>query len=172
MGSVKASPPHDVRAHLLELVKGFDTGFLVTHSTEGLHGRPMGVAQVTSDGVLYFSTAISDPKSCELAADSHAAVYFQGKTQWVALAGTAIVYRDPVLVDKLWNDSWKLWFPKGKDDADLGFVRFTPAHGEYWDNRGRHGVRFVIEAAKALVQRREPDLESIDEHARVTLPPH
>jgi general stress protein 26 len=159
----------DRREHLLELMKDFDTVFLVTQAVDGPHGRPMSVAQVTDDGLLYFPSGYSDPKTSELAADSHAGVYMQGKTRWVALAGTATVVKDRALVDKLWNEGWKLWFPRGKDDPDLAFVRFDPASGEYWDNSGKRGVRFVIEAAKAYLQHREPDAESMDEHAKVRL---
>jgi general stress protein 26 len=150
-------------------MKDFDTVFLVTEASEGLHGRPMSAAEITEDGTIYFPTNFSDPKSLELAADSHAGVYMQGKTRWVAVSGTATVVKDRARVERLWNESWKLWFPKGKDDADLAFVRFVPTSGEYWDNSGRSSVRFVIEAAKAFVQRREPDTESIDEHAKVRL---
>jgi general stress protein 26 len=172
MGTARTGRTDDEhRAHLLELVRGFDTGFLVTHSDEGQHGRPMGVARVSGDGKLFFCTAICDPKSRELAADSSAGVYFQGRTRWIALAGHALVFRDPFLVDELWKDSWKLWFPRGKDDCDLGFVRFEPTRGEYWDQSGRHSVRFALEAARARLHHRAPDVEAIDEHARVTLAP-
>jgi general stress protein 26 len=158
------------RSHLLSLLHGFDTAMLATRTVGGgVRGRPMGFAEVQDDGKMLFSSSLDDPKVAELQADPHVAVLMQGKTQWISISGTARIVRDRSLIDRLWSDSWKLWFPEGKTDPMLCIIVVDPTEGEYWDNSGTHGVRFAIEAAKAYLHGRTPDARKMDENAKVRL---
>lgn len=158
------------RDHLLSLLHGFDTAMLATRtSAGGLRGRPMGFAEIQEDGKMLFSASLDDPKIAELQASPQVALLMQGKTQWVSVSGKASVVRDRALIERLWSDTWKLWFPKGKNDPMLCIIVVDPTEGEYWDNSGAHGVRFAIEAAKAYLHGRTPDASKMDENAKVRL---
>ena len=48
-----------------------------------------------------------------------------------------------------------MWFPEGKDDPDLCLIEFHPSEGEYWDERGALGAKFIVDAAKAYLSGEE-----------------
>lgn len=157
------------QAHLFEVVKEFETAMLVTRTPEGrLRARPMALAEARSDGELYFVTGADSPKVHELEADPQVNVTFQGKTRYASISGVARVVRDRALLDRLWRESWKVWFPQGKDDPSLCLLAVRPEEGEYWDHFGVKGLRLLVEAARAYVQGRTPTLDQ-DQHAKVAL---
>ncbi len=159
------------REHLLALLKGFDTAMLATRTPNGtIRARPMGLAEVTDDGRVHVVAGLDDPKVAEIEADANVGLFMQGRTQWVSISGTAYVVRDRALIHRLWSEVWRVWNPGGKDDPNLCLIAVEPIEGEYWDNAGARGVRFLLEAAKAYLGGTTPDA-SIDENAKVTLGP-
>lgn len=157
------------RERFYEIIKGFSSGMLVTRAPEGqLRSRPMSLAEVEDGGALYFVTGLDTPKVRELEADAHVNVALQGKTQFASLSGHAEVVRDRAAIERLWSESWRVWFPEGKDDPALCLLRVHPVEGEYWDNAGAKGLRYLFEAAKAYVQGKTPETEK-EQNARVQL---
>jgi general stress protein 26 len=135
----------------------FDTAMLVTRTHDGeLRARPLTVATAQDDGYLYFSTSVESPKVAEITEDQHVAVTFQDSKRYVSLTGTARLSRDRALIDRLWSEAWKVWFPKGKDDPTLAILIVAPIAGEYWDNAGTKGLRYAFEAAKAYATGTKP----------------
>jgi general stress protein 26 len=63
-----------------------------------------------------------------------------------------VLSQDRAEIDRLWNESWQIWFPKGKQDPDLVLLRVQVESGEFWDLSGTNGVRFLWAAAKAYFQ--------------------
>lgn len=163
-----ATPPD---AHLRELLAEFGTAMLVTRTAEGqLRGRPMAVAGVDPDGTLWFASDRRSGKVEELARDSHAAVTMQSGSKYVSLSGTAAVVDDRAKVAELWKPAFQVWFPGGKDDPRLILLRLRGEAGEYWDNSGTGGVKYLIEAGKALVAETRPDVDDDPKvHGRVEL---
>lgn len=156
------------REHLMSMLKGFDVGILTTQTGQGeIRGRPMALAQVTEGGTVYLATSISSPKVAEIADNPAVAVLLQDSKRWVSLSGHARVVRDRVLIEKLWSEAWKLWFPNGKSDPDLVLIAVDVNEGEYWDNSGMRGIRFAIEAAKAYLKGTTVDHRKVDDHAKV-----
>ncbi|HEU4617494.1 MAG TPA: pyridoxamine 5'-phosphate oxidase family protein [Gammaproteobacteria bacterium] len=138
------------RAHLYELLKDFDTAMLVTHADDGeSHARPMAVAQLRPAAEAYFVTAIDSPKVGEIESNPRVTLTFQSSKQFATVTGCMSVERDRALLDRLWKEPWKVWFPKGKSDPSLVLLKLDPEHGEYWDNTGIQGVKYAFEAAKA-----------------------
>jgi general stress protein 26 len=94
----------------------------------------------------------------------------QDRRRFVSLSGTARIVRDRALIARLWKSSWKVWFPKGKDDPALCLLRVDPTEAAYWDMSGSAGVRYVFEMAKAYVTGRRPPSDDDQRHtARVKL---
>jgi general stress protein 26 len=140
------------REHLVNILKDFDTAMLLTRTGGGqLRARPMALAEVQDDGTVYLAAQINSEKVHELVADPSVGLALQGKMKFASVSGRATVNRDRSLIERLWKDSWKVWFPNGKSDPDICIIAFDAMEGEYWDNSGLSGVKFVIKAAKALL---------------------
>jgi len=138
---------------LTDLIKDFDNAMLVTTAPNGrTHARPMHVAEIREDGDIFFATSTDSPKIAEIAANPDVVVTFQDSNQFAAVAGRAEVVRDRNLIDHLWSEAWKVWFPEGKDDPTLCLIRVDGREGEYWDNAGVQGIKHAFQQAKAYLQ--------------------
>lgn len=160
----------DRKEHLYDLLKDFDTAMLLTHATDQhMHARPMGIAELRADADAYFVTGIDSPKVTELVANPDVTLTFQSSKQFAAICGRISVVRDQALIDRLWKDAWKVWFPKGKTDPTISILKFEAQHGEYWDNSGSQGLKYAFEAAKAYVTGETPQANDPKQHAKVSL---
>jgi general stress protein 26 len=154
---------------LYDVIKDFDNAVLVTSASNGrCHARPMAVAEIREDGDIFFATSTDSPKIAEIAANPDVVVTFQGGKQFAAVSGRAEVVKDRNLIDHLWSEAWKVWFPEGKDDPTLCLIRVDGREGEYWDNAGMQGMKYAFEAAKAYVQGRTPAMDA-KQNAKVRL---
>lgn len=160
----------DERKHLLELIDEFDVAMFVTCTGDGrLRARPMALAdRDEGDPHLYFATSLDSPKVRELEQNSHVNVVMQSKSRFVSISGRAEVIRDRALVDRLWSEAWRVWFPGGKEDPHLCLVRVDADEAEYWDQSGGKGLRYLLKAAAAYVSRQTPE-RSREENAKVPL---
>jgi general stress protein 26 len=158
----------DTEKHFSDLLSEFKNGMLVTRTGEVMHARPMHVAGLSNDGCVYLATSIASPKVDEITAQPNVLLTFQANSQFVMLSGKATVTRDRAMIEKLWSDTWKVWFPGGKDDPELCLLEIHPGEGEYWDNSGAKGVRYMIEGLKAIFQERKPETDA-SQHAKVDL---
>jgi general stress protein 26 len=158
------------RQHLEELLKHFHTAMLVTHTEgAGLRARPLTLAAAHENGRLFFATCVASSKVAELERTPEVLVTLQNSRRYVSIGGTARITRDRALIDRLWSEAWKLWFPKGKDDPELCIVEVTPHEAEYWDQSGLAGVKFVLEAAKAYATGTKPKSGESSNHAKVRI---
>lgn len=154
---------------LYDLIKDFKSAMLVTRLPDGrMHARPMAVADLERDGQTYFCTRMDTPKVAELEAEPRVVITFQSSSEFATITGTARIVRDRALIDALWSKAWKVWFPKGKDDPALCVIVVDPDEGEFWDNSGYEGLKYMFKAAKAYLKGATPKLDS-DQHAKVKL---
>lgn len=163
-----ATSPDD---KLRELLEDFGVAMLVTHTPDGeLRGRPMALAEVEPDGTLWFATDRGSGKMDEIAQDAQVVVTMQSSAKYVSLSGRARGVDDREKLARLWKAEWKAWFPGGKDDPNVQLLRIDGHKGEYWDNSGARGVKYLIEAGKALITGDRPDVgEDPKIHAKVSL---
>ena len=154
---------------LHDLIEGFDTAMLVTNIAKGnLHARPMGVAEITELGEIYFVTAARSAKVKEIQQNSALTLIFQSRLKFVSLHGNGAVVEDRALIDRLWSEAWKVWFPKGKTDPSLRIIKVLPKEAEYWDSTGTQGISYAFEAAKAYIRGETPDV-SEKQHGKISL---
>ncbi|MGV3484495.1 MAG: pyridoxamine 5'-phosphate oxidase family protein [Planctomycetaceae bacterium] len=159
----------DTTKKLIEILAGFDSAMLVTQRPDGqLAARPMAVAQVTDDGGIWFITEGDSGKMNDLAVHREVCVTMQGGKQFASLCGTVEVSADRGKIEELWNEAWRVWFPEGKDDPRLVLLHVVPSQGEYWDNSGMEGIKYMLEAGKAYLQGKTPEVDE-STHARVSL---
>jgi general stress protein 26 len=156
---------------LRDLLQGFDTALLVTRTTDGdMRARPMAVAEAQEDGTLYFSTALDSLKVQELEREPGVAVCLQEGKRYVSITGTARILTDRALIDRLWSEAWKLWFPQGKGDPNICIIAIEPQEAEYWDRSGAKSLSFLFKAAKAYISGTRPSVDEPEEHGKVTKP--
>jgi len=159
----------DGRRHLYELARSFKNAMLVTRGLDGsLNARPMAVAEVEPDSDAFFSTNLESPKIAEIEANPEVLITFQSRSEFASIHGTAVVIRDRAEIDRLWSESWRMWFPEGKDDPDLCLLKVSANRGEYWDTSGVEGLKFALESVKARLTGRTPEKSEV-QNAKVEL---
>ena len=158
-------------AKITELLQSFHTAMLVTHGgMDSLHARPMEIVSVGPDCQVWFFTGGSSVKTEEIRQDQEVLLTFQKDHQkYLTLAGTAHLIRDRAMIQELWQESFRVWFPGGLEDPDLALVQILPRHAEYWDNSGLQGVRYLYEAAKSYVSGTKPLIPEGAGHGVVAL---
>lgn len=163
------SSPINTQEHLHDLLKDFDTAMLTTCGDDGkMHVRPMGVAELSANGDAYFVTKVNSPKAAQIRADASVTLSFQSARQFAAVSGTATVVQDRALIDRLWSEPWKVWFPEGKTDPEIALIKFHAHEAEYWDSAGVEGLKFVFESVKAYVTGNTPPADAA-QNAKVQL---
>jgi general stress protein 26 len=156
---------------LRELLADFDWAMLVTRTAAGgLRSRPMAVAQVEENGLMWFMTERPSGKLEDVANDDHVNIAMQSKSQFVSVSGRAVVVDDARKVVELWNEAWKVYFPDGKDDPSLVLLKVHGETGEYWDYSGTSRIRYLIEAGKAYLSGTKPEVaEDPKMHGKVVM---
>jgi general stress protein 26 len=159
----------DEQSRVYDILEGYDNVMLVTHRDDGrLDARPMNVAQLDPNCDMFFLTRIDD-KVDEVKANPNAQVVAQHEEDsWLSLAGRVEVLNDRDLVEDLWQEPYRAWFPDGVDDPNLRVLAFRPDHGEYWDQRGVNKVTYALKVAKAYVTGDPPTPDS-GEHGTTRL---
>jgi general stress protein 26 len=156
------------RNHLYDVVNDFDVAMLVTYTADAIHARPMAIARI-DDGIgVYLVTDINSLKIDEISVNPHAVLTFQSARKFASVSGELTVLGDRQLIEKMWKEAWKVWFPDGKSDPNIALLKFTAHEGEYWDNAGLQGLKYVYDAAKAYVAGETPKTDDA-QHAKVRL---
>lgn len=156
--------------HLYELLKDFSTAMLVSRDESGMmHARPMAVAQLKPDADAYFATSMASPKAAEIQSSPEVLVSFQSATQFASVTGRAVVVQDRLLIDQLWSEEWRVWFPGGKDDANLAIIKVDAREGEFWDNSGLNGLSYLFEGVKAIIKGEKLANDKGGAHAKIRL---
>jgi general stress protein 26 len=133
-----------------------------------MRARPMHVAQLDDDCTLTFLTSVETSKVEEAAGGAGAMVVAQSATRFASITGRTEVVRDQARIHAAWSPADKVYFPKGKDDPNLCLVVFHPQEAELWDTAGANGLRFLFDAARALLTGAAPKHDA-ETHARVSL---
>jgi general stress protein 26 len=160
---------HDTEK-LVELLKQFSTAMLITHE-EGhrLRARPMAIADIDEDGTIWFLSAEDTEKVHEIIHDTHVHLALQkDHAIYLSINGHATLVHDRAKVDEIWKESYKVWFPEGKDDPSIVLISVRPEDAEYWDNHGWKKVKYLFQAATAYVTGKTPDTED-EKHGMLKL---
>jgi general stress protein 26 len=146
---------HGSLDELRRLLGQFDTAMLVTVSPEHrVHARPMAVQEPARlPGCdLWFVTAEETDKVHDIEHQAQVGVtcYRALDSAWLAISARAEVLRDRTLVERLWQPSWKVWFPDGPNGGPpIAILRLTVERAEYWEpGGGRLRVLYEILRSK------------------------
>jgi general stress protein 26 len=157
------------REKLMELLKSFRNAMLVTQTTDkALRARPMALLKIELTGELWFITSFDSGKVHEIQDNPDVNVSLQDDRKFLSITGRATIVRDRKKIDELWTEEAKVYFPKGKEDPHIALIHVIPSEGEYWDNEGINGLKFMLEAAKAYVTGTTPSVDK-DQHGVVKM---
>jgi general stress protein 26 len=156
-----------------KLMREFEEAMLVSiDSAEHLHGRPMRIVAQNRDvsDDLWFVTGIDAEKIAEIEKDRRVAVTLADGKRFLSISGEAHAVDDPVKIESMWQESWRLWFPAGPKGGGIALIHVLPVHAEYWDQSFPTGLRFAFEAAKAwIANERIDEPDQPQHHAKVRL---
>jgi general stress protein 26 len=148
------------REKLLGLLKTFRNAMLVTQARDGaLRSRPMALLQVEDNGDCWFMSGLDSGKIDEIERNNLVNVSLQDDRKFLSLSGRAIISRDRAKIDELWSEHMKVFFPMGKNDPSIALICVTPMEGEFWDNEGMQGLKFLLESVKAYVKGTTPEID-------------
>ena len=138
-GGAMATRKQEV-ATLAKLMKKIDIAMLSTIGKGGyLVSRPLSTQAATFDGEhIWFMTQGDSPKVAEIRRHAKVNVAYASKdaNTYISAAGDARVVRDQALIDSLWSDALKAFFPKGPNDPNLTLIEVRVRTIEYWDGPG------------------------------------
>lgn len=153
---------------LYDLLKNFDIAMLVTHRSKEMHARPMVIARLDKVMDVYLLTDAESVKVHEIGKNPDALLTFQSAKQFVSVKGEVVVTQDRALLETMWKETWKVWFPGGKADSNIAILKFTAHEGEFWDNAGIQGLKYAYGAAKAYIAGERPHPDSA-QHDKIKL---
>jgi len=145
------SDPGDF-AKLGELIRDIRVALLTTVNRDGrFHTRPVQTLQVEDDRTLWFFTDWSSPKVDELHHDVRVSLGYADPTKnvYVAVSGSASLFRDLQKAKQLWSIEQRAYYPEGPEDERLALLRVAIERAEYWIAPGR--TSYLIAAVTAAV---------------------
>lgn len=157
------------REKLMGILKSFRNAMLVTQAQDKtLRSRPMALLKVDDNGDCWFMTGFDSGKIDEIGQNPMVNVSLQDDRKFLSLSGQAIITRDRQKLEELWSEHMKVFFPRGKEDPNLALICVSPSEGEFWDNEGVQGLKFLLESVKAYVTGTTPDVDNA-QHGTVSL---
>jgi len=144
--------------------------FTTVTSTGALHTRPMATQEPSSIDELWFFTSSHNLMTGEIDVLHQVALSYAdpARQRYVAIAGSARVFRDEAKARAMWNPWVAAWFPAGPADPALRLICVTVEKAEYWDSSANR-MALLFENAKAALGGK-PHLPPTD-HAAVELKP-
>ena len=125
----------DDAAKLWKLIREVKVAMMTTEDGDVLRSRPMVAVDRDFDGTLWFFTRAGSHKVSEVASDERVNLSYADPSgqNYASVSGTATLVREKAEVEAHWQESMRVWFPKGKQDPDIALLRVSVSQGEYWD---------------------------------------
>jgi general stress protein 26 len=145
------------RQRVRALIERAGVAMLMTVDEKGTHtGRPMLPLLIPNDPHIYFLTHQSSRKVTQLTVRTQVGLSIVADNCFVVAAGSAQLSRDPELIGRLWNPTYRAWFPEGKGDREATVIRVAVERIDYWEPPSSRVVR-LAQAVKAVLTRRAVD---------------
>jgi general stress protein 26 len=164
MGTHIKTTDEEHRAKLREIVNRSRAVMLLSHGeNHAIDGRPMSVVQQDDDGTIYLVTSVDSKKVDELSKQSKGSLSIANGDAFALIYADIRVSQDRGLIDELWRDSWKIWFPDGKADTTIALLVAHPIEATYWEQDLRKGLSYFYRAMKARLTGQELEVKPGDE---------
>lgn len=127
--------PRDID-HLENLIRGIRIAMMTTVCKDGtLCSRPMATQEPHFDGGLWFYTKADSDKVGEVEEEGQVNLTYENSLEsiYVSLSGRATLVQDRQLIEGLWHEDLRVWFPEGVNDPLLALMRVDVDKWAYWD---------------------------------------
>ena len=85
---------------------------------------------------MFFITNTHTDKIKQIRANNIANVYaFSNEFSGLLLTGNIKEITERSVIDALWDDSWRMYYPDGKDGGDFSLLEFTPQNFKLYDGK-------------------------------------
>mgnify|MGYP001052912504 CR=1 FL=1 len=135
------------RADLAMLTTALPDGTLLSH--------PMSIQGVSESVDVWFFLALDGGQAEALRGDPHVNLAVSEAGSWLSVAGRAAIVEDRAVIDELWNEQAREYFPDGKEDPNLGLLRVSGDSAQFWGLPGGK-VAGVAQIVKAKVTGDQP----------------
>ena len=117
--------------------------------------RPMASTLVDDNGNLWFISSTQSNKNFEIKLDNRVQLFYTNNSdsEFLTVYGTATIFKDKVIIEKLWTPIAKAWFDEGKKDPDVSVICVQPSDVHYWDNKNGKIIsllKLVTQAATGI----------------------
>ena len=142
--------------HIVDFVNRTRVGMRGTREATGkLVSRPMTVVDVAPGEDLHFFTDRDTSPVRDVRAHDAVNVAFVGDHEWVSISGAAEVVEDQQVIEALWSDALKAFYPDGPATPGLVVLRVRTETAEHWRSPGT--VATALRWAKAQVTGEQVD---------------
>lgn len=162
MGTAKQT--NDPQKKLQAIVDAARTVLLLSHGEGGkIVGRPMALQKSKRDSMIYLAANLDSKKVLEVQQDPRVSIAIHDHVGTAMISGTCHVSQDRQLIDELWRDDWRVWWPKGKSDPDIAILVVEPEEATFWDQDFGHGLSYLYRYVKARVTGTEMEIKPSDQ---------
>ena len=139
-----------------ERLRRADLAMLTTTLPDGtLLSHPMSIQGVSESVDVWFFLALDGGQAEALRGDPHVNLAVSEAGSWLSVAGRAAIVEDRAVIDELWNEQAREYFPDGKEDPNLGLLRVSGDSAQFWGLPGGK-VAGVAQIVKAKVTGDQP----------------
>lgn len=101
-----------------------------------LLSHPMSIQGVSEDVDVWFFLALDGGQADALRGDPHVNLAVAEAGSWLSVAGRARLVEDRAIIDRLWSESAREYFPQGAEDPNLGLLQLRGDSAQYWGMPG------------------------------------
>ncbi|MEX3610723.1 pyridoxamine 5'-phosphate oxidase family protein [Rothia sp. LK2588] len=118
---------------IVEIMRGERFVMMGSVSESGkIQTHPMTPQQVDEDADVWFFITLDGDQAQQLRQTPEVNLAFAETGSWLSVSGTVEFVDDRAMIEELWNDSAKAYFPQGKDDPNLGLLHFKSESAQFW----------------------------------------
>jgi general stress protein 26 len=147
-----------------KLIRDIKFAMMTTIDAKGvMQSRPMTTQKRLEgrafDGTLYFFTSLKTSTVEDISRDPRVNLSYASPddSRYISIAGTAAISRDRSLMQSMWSDVYKAWFPQALDDPEICLLTVTAERAEYWEPPSGKMVQLLgILKAAATGERAKP----------------
>jgi len=137
---------------LQKLIEDTKTCLFCTDLTSlPINTRPMASTKVDDLGNLWFISSSQSNKNFEIKADNRVQLFYTNtsESEFLSIYGNAQIFKDKVIIEKLWSPIAKAWFDEGKNDPNVSVICVKPSDVHYWDNKNGKIISLLKIATQA-----------------------
>lgn len=158
---------------LAGMIKDIKFTMMSTVDEDGsIYSRPMATQVLdenTFDGKLWFFTMRDSLKVHNIEHDQHVNLAYSEPSdqKYVSVIGKAMLSEDKQLMKKLWNPTYKAFFPEGLNDPQILLIGVEVEKAEMWDSPSSKVVQLAGFIKATLTG--QPYKESKGEHTTLDM---